>query len=135
MNNIILSTNNISSTETLKENIQKWVVIDTQMKLVNEKVKRMRDIKHKLSENICDYMIHNKLENKKISITDGELKIYEKTDYSPLTFTYIERTLAEIIPDKQHVEYIIQHLKDKRDITKTKDIRRTQHTNTDKIKN
>jgi len=133
MNNIILSTNNISSTETLKENIQKWVLIDTQQKLINEKIKKMREVKNNLGENICNYMTQHNLENKKISITDGELKIYEKTEYSPLTFTYIEKTLAEIIPDKDHVDYIIQHLKDKREITKSKDIRRTQHTI--KIKN
>ena len=62
-------------------------------------------------------------------ITDGELRIYEKKDYSPITFGYIEKCLAEIIPDKSQVDFIIDHLKEKREITISKEIRRTSNKN------
>lgn len=104
------------------EHVKKWVLIDSQLKLINEKTRRLRDMKHQSSDAICDYMSSQSTHH--IGITDGELRIYDKKEYSPLTFSYIESKLAEIIPDKDNVEYIIQYLKEKREITHVKDIRR-----------
>jgi hypothetical protein len=122
--------NNISGNVIVKqpknqfiENVQKWVLIDNQLKIVNEKTKKMREMKNSLSEDICKYMNDNDLINKKIGITNGELRIVEKKDYSPLTYGYIEKKLEEIIPDKSHVEFIIQYLKDNREITVSQEIR------------
>ena len=122
--------NNISGNVIIKqpknqftENVQKWVLIDNQLKIVNEKTKKMREMKNTLSEDICKYMNENNLVNKKIGITNGELRIVEKKDYSPLSYGYIEKKLEEIIPDKSHVEYIIQYLKDNREITVSQEIR------------
>ena len=50
--------------------------------------------------------------------------MYDKKDYKPLTFTYVEKCLNEIIKDKTHVEYIIKYLKDNREITTSQDIKR-----------
>jgi hypothetical protein len=85
----------------------------------------MREMKHTLSEDICKYMNENNLKNKKIGITNGELRMMEKKDYSPLSYGYIEQKLGEIISDKSHVEYIIQYLKDNREITVSQEIRST----------
>ena len=68
-------------------------------------------------------MDENNLLQNEIEITDGKLKIYEKKEYSPLTFSYIEQSLAKIIPDKSHVQFIIQYLKDNREIKTTTDLK------------
>jgi hypothetical protein len=107
------------------ENVQRWVLIDNQMKIVNEKTNKLRTMKHDLRNQICDYMKDNSLENKKIVISNGELRLYEKRDYSPLTFTYLEKSLLQIIPDKNHVAYIIKHVKENREIEVSTDIRAT----------
>lgn len=107
------------------ESVKKWVLIDSQLKIVNEKTRKMRTMKKNLTDEICNYMAENNLKNNKISISDGELKIYEKKEYTQLTFGYIEKCLAEIIPEKTNVEYIINYLKEKREITSSNDIRRT----------
>jgi uncharacterized protein YllA (UPF0747 family) len=107
------------------ENVQKWVLVDSQLKVVNEKTKKMREMKNTLSDEICKYMNENNLHNKKIGITNGELRMVEKKDYSPLSYGYIEKKLAEIIPDESHVEYIIQYLKDNREITVSQELRGT----------
>lgn len=112
------------SREQFIENVKKWVLIDSQLKIVNEKTRKMRTIKNGLTDEICIYMTENNIKNNKISISDGELKIYEKKEYSQLTFGYIEKCLAEIIPEKTNVEYIINYLKEKREITVSNDIRR-----------
>jgi hypothetical protein len=109
------------------ENIQKWVILDKQLKLINEKTKEIRENKHRLTNDICGYIQNKNLSNTKIEISDGELKMYEKKEYSPLTFIYIEESLAKILTDKSQVDYIIEFLKKNREIKSSVDIRRTLH--------
>jgi hypothetical protein len=107
------------------DNVKQWVHVDSQLKIINEKTKKVRETKHMLNNEICKYMSENNLTQNKIGITDGELRIVEKKEYPPLSYGYIERTLAEIIPDKQQLDYLIQYLKDHREITTVLDIKRT----------
>jgi len=107
------------------ENVQKWSLYDRQLKLIAEKTKLIRDAKQNASKQIIEYMETNKLTHNKIELSDGELKIVEKKDYSPLTFSYIEESLAKIIPEKAHVDYIIDYLKTNREIKVTQEIKRT----------
>ena len=130
MNNVeentkIYSTQiSINEKEEFVQKIKKWVIIDSQLKIINEKTKKMREMKHELTHQICEYSEKNKIQ-KKININDGELRITEKKEYSPLTFTYIQECLQKIITDNEHVEFIIKYLKENREITITSDIRRT----------
>lgn len=126
MNSIILSEK--PKKEHFIDHVKRWVTIDSQQKLINEKVKKLREMKVESSEYIINYMKENNSQQK-VLITDGELRLYEKKDYSPITFTYIENCLAEIIPDKSHIDFIIEHLKEKREITVHPDIRRTSNKN------
>ena len=107
------------------ENIKQWVLLDSQLKIVNEKTRKLRETKTELSQQICEYMDTNSLLDNKIGISDGELRIFQKKEYSPLSYGYIERSLAEIIPDKKQLEYIIGFLKERREITTSLDIKRT----------
>lgn len=105
------------------DNVKKWVLCDQQLKLIKEKSDNIRDMKHVLGSAICRYMDENNQSRNEIEITNGKLKIYEKKEYSPLTFLYIEESLAKIIPDKSHVQYIIQYLKDNREIKTSTDLK------------
>jgi hypothetical protein len=107
------------------EDVKKWALLDSQLKIVNEKTKKMRDMKHELSERICKYTESNNIPENKIKLTDSELRIYNKKEYSPLTYGYIEKTLSNIIANKEQVEYIIKYLKENREITTSLDIKRT----------
>jgi hypothetical protein len=107
------------------ENVQKWDLYERQLKLIAEKTKQIREAKQNASKQIIEYMETNNLTNSKIELSDGELKIVEKKDYSPLTFSYIEESLAKIIPAKAHVEYIVDYLKKNREIKVTHEIKRT----------
>jgi hypothetical protein len=64
------------------------------------------------------------LETTTIEISDGELRFYEKRDYQPISFGYVERCLETILSDKKQVEYIMNYLHDQREVRTTKDIRR-----------
>ena len=120
----------ISNKPQFIENMQKWVAADSQLKRVQEKTKQLRDYRNQLNDQICKYVEENNLIHKKIEIHDGEIKFYDKKDYSPLTYAYIEECLANIILDKSHVDYILKYLKEHREIKTTTDIRRTYNKNT-----
>jgi len=107
----------------LVENVQKWLVYENQLKVIHEKTKQIRDQKHQLTQSICQDM--NQKSSKQLILSDGVLTIYEKKEYSPLTFTYIEESLGKIIPDKTHVAYIIDHLKKNREVKTSHELRKT----------
>lgn len=113
----------ITTKNELIENIKQWVVIDSQLKIINEKTKKLRNMKHELTDQICAYKSKNNIDNT-VRISDGELRFYEKKEYNPLTFGYIEKCLANIIPDKTNVDYIIAYLKENRETSTSADIRR-----------
>jgi hypothetical protein len=106
------------------ENIQKWVSLDNQLKIINEKMKKARIYKNELIDQITNYAVYNELQDRKIEISDGELRFYDKKDYQPITFSYIEDCLHHLITDERHVEYIMKYLRENRKITVSKDIRR-----------
>ena len=110
--------------EQFIQNIKKWVLLDSQLKTVNEKTKRMREMKHELTKQISEYSNNHKINNK-IVITDGELRITEKKEYSPLTFTYVQECLQNIISEQEQVDFIMNYLKENREISLSPDIRRT----------
>lgn len=110
--------------EQFIQNIKKWVLLDSQLKIVNEKTKKMREMKHDLTRQISDYSNNHKINNK-IAISDGELRITEKREYSPLTFTYIQECLQKIISEQEQVDFIMNYLKENREISIAPDIRRT----------
>ena len=124
-NQLATTTVRINQKKELIENIQKWTIVDTQLKKILEKAKECREMKNALSQSVCNYLQENNLQNTKIDITNGQIKIYEKKDYSPLTFSYVEECLGKIIPDKSHVEYIIKYLKEHREIKTASELRRT----------
>ncbi len=108
----------------LLEEIRNWIHIDDQLKLINEKIKILRNRKTELTNNICEYVSNNNNIKNNINIKGGELKITKKNDYKPLTFSYIETCLGNLITDKKQVEFIIKYLKDNRETTCSHEIRR-----------
>jgi len=108
--------------------VQKWALLDAQLKIVNEKTRKMRELKSTLTKQICDYIDNNQLRTT-IGLNDGELRIYEKREYSPLSYSYIEECLKSIIKNQEHIDYIIKYLKENREIKIVRDIKRTiDHT-------
>jgi len=106
------------------ENIQKWVSIDTQIKTTNEKVKKARELKSQLAGQIYQYAEKNALNQTTIEISDGDLRFYEKREYQPISFGYVEECLEKLLADPKEVERIMDYLHENREVKITKDIRR-----------
>lgn len=111
------------SQRTFIDNVKNWVICDQQLKIIKEKSDQIRTMKCTLGTSICNYMVENNISHNEIEITNGKLKVFEKKEYSPLTFSYIEQSLAKIIPEKSHVDYIIRYLKENREIKTTVDLK------------
>ena len=106
---------------SLEKCIQKWLLVDNQLQILQEKTKTMREWKKKLTEIIIE---DKGMENKVVSISDSELSLQDKKEYSSLSFGFIEECLHEIISDTEKVAYIIDYLREHREIKIVKEIRR-----------
>ena len=121
----MLSNANTSAPEiSLEKYVQKWVLVDNQIQVLQEKMKTMREWKKKLTENVMVKMEEKGISHKILSIPDGELSVQEKREYSSLSYGFIEECLTEIIPEKETVEYIMDYIREHREIKIVKEIRR-----------
>jgi hypothetical protein len=109
---------------SLEKYVQKWVLVDNQIQILQEKMKTMREWKKKLTENVMVQMEEKGISHKILSIPDGELSVQEKREYSSLSYGFIEECLTEIIPEKETVEYIMDYMREHREIKIVKEIRR-----------
>ena len=99
-----------------EENIQKWVLLDNQLKILNEKIHEVRDKKSQLLDSITEYAEKNKLMDANIQISDGKLKFMKTRISEPLTFKYLEKSLSNIIRNETQVKQIMEHIKNNREI-------------------
>lgn len=107
-----------------ENHIQQWVSVDNQIKLLNEKLKDLRDKKNELSNNITTYANNNNLSNSTIKIGDGRLKFVNSKQTEPLTLKYLEKTLGEVIKNESQVKIIMEHIKSKRESKFVPEIKR-----------
>lgn len=118
-------TNPTQGESVLIENIKQWVQYDNHLKLLTEKIKEIRERRSQVQTSIVDELKAKNMQQTVIGIgTDSELKMVPKKEYPPLTYQYVERCLTDVIPNKEHVEYIMGYLKSHREIKETMDLRR-----------
>lgn len=104
--------------------VKQYVSVDNELKLLNERVKTLRESKNLLTEKLTTYATNNNMSKSAVHITDGKLQFVETKVQPSLTFKYVERILGEIISNKSQVDQIMQHLKEKREVKYIKDIKR-----------
>ena len=109
---------------SFENQIQQWVSLDNQLKQLNERVKDLRYKRNDLEENITTYASENNLSNATVKISDGKLKFTNTKVQEPITFKYLEKTLAEVIKNESQVKLIMEHLKQKRSVKIVPEIKR-----------
>jgi hypothetical protein len=92
--------------------------------MLQEKTKTWREWKKKLNDMIIENMTEKGIDHKILSIPNGELSVQEKREYSSLSFGYVEECLQDILKDDEKVQYIIEYLRDHREIKTIREIRR-----------
>ena len=109
---------------SFEQDIQNWVLIDNQMKLLSEKMKELRDKKNAISQKINTHVETEQLENASIKISDGRLKFIKVKDTQQITFKYLETCLSEIIKNEEQVKKIVEYIKNKREVSYLPEIKR-----------
>lgn len=108
--------------KNIEKQIQEWVILDNQYKQIQEKSKEIREKKTELLHTITNSGLLSS--NSVINITDGKLKLVDTNTSAPLTFSYIEKCLSEIIKNEEQVKKIIEYLKKRRETKTTRELKR-----------
>jgi len=126
--------NNNDKTEFIN-NIKCWVSLDNEIAQKNEELRELRNRRSHYTDSVCGFMNSNNLQKKKIEINDGMISFYEKTDYSSLTFGYVEEQLKKFIQDPVKLAEIMIALRTNRQNKKSFDLRRVHNkVNADNFK-
>ena len=104
--------------------IKEWVNLDSQSKLLNEKLKEIRNKKTEISDNIFEFVESNNLSSSIIKISDGRLKFGQTKQTSPITLGFLENCLQELFNNEEKVGEIMEYIKSKRDFKYSSEIKR-----------
>jgi hypothetical protein len=121
------SSSNVITTTAVSafdKQIQKWIELDNKLKKINSEIKTTREMKNDLEASIMDVVNNKKLLNTSIATMDGRLRFIETKTSNPLSLTFVEQCLNEIIPNSSQVQHILKYIKDKREIKINSEIKR-----------
>ena len=110
---IPLSSTCHTTPPTLEKKIQKWVELDDEIKVANEEIKDIRTERSIINEEIVEIIQERNLLKATVNITDGKLRFVSTKQTAPLTLTYIEKCLKDIITNETQVETIMNYIKNK----------------------
>ena len=110
---------------SFEENIRQWVTIDNQLNKYKSEIKRLREQKNNLSNNILAHAVDNNLSHNVVEISDGTLKFQNIKVTSPLTFKLITQCLNDCIDDVEQVKLLINYIKQKREVKYVPEVKRT----------
>ena len=113
-----------SSAALFDKQIQKWVEIDNKIKKMNVELKSSREMKNDLETSIMTTVNNKKLLNTSLSLPDGRLRFVETKTTNPISLTFVEQCLNNIIPNKSQVQHILKYIKEKREIKINSEIKR-----------
>jgi len=109
---------------TFEAQIQQWVVLDNQLKGLNDQAKDIREKKNALSQKITSYVENNNLSKATIQISDGKLKFASTKVSAPLTFKHLEKSLGSMIKNESQVKQIVEYVKQNRETKVVQEIKR-----------
>jgi hypothetical protein len=119
-----LPTTSVSASTLFDKQIQKWVEVDNRVKKLNVELKTSRDLKNELEASIMTTVNNKKLLNTSLSLSDGRLRFVETRTTNPISLTFVEQCLNDLIPNKSQVQHILKYIKEKREIKINPEIKR-----------
>lgn len=113
---------------SFESNIQKWVMLDNQIKVHNDKIKQLREEKNAIGIAARQQAEGNGHKDSVIQITDGRLRFTDTRVAEPLSFRYIDEALTKIIPNSESRDKIITCLKENRGSKVVPELKRYNNT-------
>lgn len=109
---------------SFEQQIQQWIDIDDQLKILQEKTKALRDRKNEITEKINEHIESKQMQNVSIKTNNSILKFVKVKETQQLTFKYLETCLSEIIKNEDQVAKIIEYVKTNRQSKHVPEIKR-----------
>jgi regulator of replication initiation timing len=100
--------------------LKKWISVDDQIKNLNEQLKGLRENRTALGNVLTKQLPNNTF----VPVENGKIKVITTKVTAPLTFKYLEKSLGEIIHNKEQVTKIVTYLKEKREVELVEEIKR-----------
>ena len=128
MNPTSIMTANHSTPPTLETKIKRWVELDNKIKETSEEVRDIRTEKAVINDEIIEIIEEKQLGKATVNISDGKLRFVASKHTAPLTLTYIEKCLGDLITNGKQVEQIMAYIKKNRETKTTMEIKRVYNT-------
>jgi hypothetical protein len=109
---------------SFQEELEEWILLDNQLKIINEKIKLIRERKNNITKRVLKYVEENSLTNTNINTKEAKIKFVTTNLTPPITFKYLETCLQEIIKNESQVKKIIDYIKIRREIKQSLEIKR-----------
>lgn len=109
---------------TLELKIKRWVELDNKIKTTSEEVRDIRTEKAVINDEILEIIEEKQLTKATVNISDGKLKFVSSKTTAPLTLTYIEKCLSQLITNGKQVEQIMTYIKKNRETKMIMEIKR-----------
>jgi len=113
---------------TLETKIKRWVELDNKIKESAEEIRDIRTEKLIINDEILEIVEEKQLGKATVNISDGKLRFVTAKHTTPLTLTYIEKCLGELITNSKQVEQIMTYIKKNRETKITTEIKRVYNT-------
>jgi hypothetical protein len=128
MNPTSIMTANHATPPTLEMKIKRWVELDNKIKTSAEEVRDIRTEKSVINDEILEIIEEKQLGKATVNISDGKLKFVSSKHTAPLTLSYIEKCLTDLITNGKQVEQIMAYIKKNRETKMTMEIKRVYNT-------
>lgn len=110
-----------TNTVTTMNAIKQWVHLDDQLRELSQRVTQLRQQKHAL-----EALLHTQSQLQPAIYTVGESKVRWSMarQAEPLTFTYLQRALGEIVKHDGQAKAILDHIRQSRTVKLVPDMKR-----------
>ena len=107
-------------------NIKKWVVLDNQIREMNESLKSLRNERSEVTNELNKIANDNEeYKQAKININGGSLKFQVRKETKPLSLKFIKTCLEDCISNQESVDKLIDYIKEKREFSYVEELKRS----------
>ena len=109
---------------SIEEKIKRWVALDNNCKKYNDEIKKLRDEKNILCNDLINYFEEKNMKFPNINISDGKLNLAQTNVANPISLKFLEMCFNEYFEDKNEVKDLLNIIKSKRNYNKSIYIKR-----------
>ena len=110
---------------TFKNNIKTYITLDNNIEELNKEIKKLKNEKNILHNEIINYIQDNNLENVTININNSKLNLITYKQQHILTYKFLKDCFDLFFTDNTISNNLINFIKNNREIRYSKELKRT----------